>query len=69
MKINLSKSEVYKILQEKFVVEDVVFELVYVESDKLFEARTGKRIQDLETPPKKEGCILYFEDEVTKPDF
>lgn len=61
MKIDLTKNEVRRILIEKFGEGE--FRVFYTESDKLLEARLGKKLKEFEKPPQKESYVLHFDED------
>lgn len=61
MKLDLTKQEVRKILKERF--GDMDFRVFYTESDKLWEARNGKKMDELLEYPTKQSHVLYFDED------
>jgi hypothetical protein len=61
MRIQLTKSDLRKILVDRFGDED--FSLFYTESDKRWEARNDKKISELLQPPDKESYVLEIDED------
>lgn len=61
VRIDLTKWEVRQILLDKYGKAD--FRVFYTESDKLWEARNNKKLEDLLEAPQKESYILWFDEE------
>jgi len=59
MNIDLNREEVKKILTDKF--GEASFRVFYTESDKLWETRNNKKIQELQQAPEKDSYVLYFD--------
>ncbi len=60
MRIILNNKEVTKILRDTY--GDATFQVMYTESDKLWEERNNKKISELVEPPQKESYVLYFDE-------
>lgn len=60
MNLRLSKEELTQVLRDKF--GEMTFEVLSTESDKQWEARNNKKIEDLAEPPSKEVRLLFFND-------
>lgn len=60
MKIDLTKKEVAKILEEKYGAGE--FRVFYTESDREWEQRNNKSIKTSKEFPVKISYVLYFDD-------
>lgn len=60
MKLDLTKQEIRTILQQKF--GNAEFRIFYTESDKQWEARNNKKIEELKIPPEKISVVLYLDE-------
>ena len=65
MKLQLDKKDIRRILDRYYGERDgdVSYSIFYTESDKAYEARTGKKIAEMrEAPNDKINVILYLDE-------